>query len=150
MPKKRAARPWHDEEDISTPAGDLEEVPTEQQEPEGFLQSLGPMGVSEVALYRLEPNGKHRFLTSGPVSQFSVLYVQQTFKGGDYLVRGRLNGRWYGGKAFSVADPPGTEAARVMANDSEVERLRAQIESQRLEIERDRQARERSGEALAH
>jgi hypothetical protein len=153
MPKKRgpqrAARPRHEEEDISTPADDREEVPREQHELDNFFESLGSAGVTEVTLWRRDPSGKYRFLTSGPVSQFSdLMYVQQTFKGGDYQVKGRLNGRHYGSQSFSVADPPGSETPRVTANDSEVERLRAQIESQRLEMERDRQDREQRNHEL--
>ena len=72
---------------------------------EDFLESLARVGISEVSLYRIEANGNHRRITSGPVRQFTELYVQQTYRGGDYLVRSRLNGRWYRSRSFCVEDP---------------------------------------------
>ena len=83
MRQKRATG-RREEEDISTA-----DIPFE-----GFLESLARVGITEVSLYRIEANGNHRRITSGPVRQFTELYVQQTYGGGDYLVRSRLNGRW--------------------------------------------------------
>jgi hypothetical protein len=71
-----------------------------------FLESLSRDGINEVTLYRIEANGNHRRIASGPVELFTEPYVQQTYRGGEYLVRSRLNGRWYRSKSFSVADPP--------------------------------------------
>ena len=117
-----------------TPAND------ESSELEEFLDSLGS-GISEISLYRIDPNGKQKFVAAGPVSQFTESYVQQTYKGGDYVVRSRAGGRFYRSKLFSVEDPPGTIESRQSPN-AEIERLKAEIERQRLEMERDRQQRE--------
>src|SRR5439155_11359129 len=73
------------------------------------------------------------------------------FGEGDYLARAKLNGIWWKSKSFSVEAALGTVAAarQVIPNhDAELERLKAQIESQRLEIERDRQAREQRNHEL--
>ena len=73
------------------------------------------------------------------------------FGEGDYLARAKLNGRWYKSKSFSVEAAPGTVAATTTLtpnHDAELERLKAQIESQRLEMERDRQAREQRNHEL--
>ena len=131
----------------------VEEIGVNPEEIElaDFLDGLGPQGISEVSLYRVLPSGKQRFITGGPPSQFSEQYVQIQFGEGDYLARAKLNGRWYKSKSFSVEAAPGTPAAppAVLANhDAELERLKAQIESQRLEIERDRQAREQRNHEL--
>src|SRR5262249_9875076 len=67
---------------------------------------------------------------------------------GDYLARVKLNGRWYKSKSFSVEAAPGTITAVIPNHDGELERLKAQIESQRLEMERDRQAREQRNHEL--
>src|SRR5215467_6999721 len=92
QPPRSVARPLN-EEDISTP----QEVPRERQELEDFFESLGPAGVTELTLWRRDQGGKYRFLTSGPVSQFSdLMYIQQTYGGGDYQVKGRHKGRHYG------------------------------------------------------
>jgi hypothetical protein len=109
-----------------------------------FLEGLGPQGISEVSLYRILPSGKQRFITSGPPGQFSELYVQAQFGEGDYLARAKLNGHWYKSKSFSVEAAPGTVATppAMPSHDAELERLKAQIESQRLEMERERQSRE--------
>ena len=93
--RHKLATPRREEEDIFTA-----DVPLEY-----FLESLAHDGISEVSLYRIEPNGNHRRIASGPVELFTEPYVQQTHGGGDYLVRSRLNGRWYRSKSFSVADP---------------------------------------------
>src|SRR5215831_7907223 len=127
------------------------EVSPEEVELSDFLDGLGPQGISEVSLYRILPSGKQRFITSGPPSQFSEQYVQAQFGDGDYLARAKLNGRWYKSKSFSVEAAPGTATAipPVIPNhDAELERLKAQIESQRLEMERDRQAREQRNHEL--
>src|SRR5262249_15359961 len=116
----------------------------EEVELSDFLDGLGPHGISEVSLYRLLPSGKQRFITSGPPSQFSEQYVQAQFGEGDYLARAKLNGRWYKSKSFSVEAAPGAGVVvpSVIPNhDAELARLKAQIDSQRLELERDRQAR---------
>jgi hypothetical protein len=113
---------------------------------------LGPQGISEVSVYRVLPSGKQRFITSGPPSQFSEQYVQVQFGEGDYLARAKLNGRWYKSKSFSVEAAPGSQPTAFSVvpnhNGAELERLKAQIESQRLEIERDRQAREQRNHEL--
>lgn len=88
------------------PRREEEEISTADVPVEDFLESLARVGINEVSLYRIEPNGNHRRITSGPVRQFTEVYVQQTYRGGDYLVRSRLNGHWYRSKSFSVADPP--------------------------------------------
>ena len=142
MRKRRAAR-RHEDEEVVMSSDELEITP-EELELQEFLENLGPQGISEVSLYRVLPTGKQKFVTSGPPSEFSELSIQQKHKGGDYLLRCKLNGRWFRSKAVSIEDPSGMEAsAPVMPNhDAELERLKALIESQRLEIERDRQARE--------
>src|SRR5262249_3602563 len=115
----------------------------EELELSDFIDGLGPQGISEVSLYRLLPTGKQRFITSGPPAQFSEQYVQAQFGEGDYLARAKLNGYWYKSKSFSVDAAPGSVVATPAVNhDGELERLKAQIESKRLEMERDRQARE--------
>src|SRR5262245_4797957 len=128
----------------------LEEIESSPEEVEltDFLDGLGPHGISEVSLYRILPSGKQRFITSGPPSQFSEQYVQAQFGDGDYLARVKLNGRWYKSKSFSVEAAPGTITAVIPNHDGELERLKAQIESQRLEMERDRQAREQRNHEL--
>ena len=138
-------------EEVLSPQLEEIELSPEELELADFLDGLGPQGVSEVSLYRILPSGKQRFITSGPPSQFSEQYVQAQFGDGDYLARAKLNGRWYKSKSFSVEAVPGTVTAipPVMPNhDAELERLKAQIESQRLEIERDRQAREQRNHEL--
>ena len=112
------------------------EASPEEVELSDFLDGLGPQGISEVSLYRLLPSGKQRFITSGPPSQFSEQYVQAQFGEGDYLARAKLNGRWYRSKSFSVEVAPGTvpTLAVVPNHDAELERLKAQIEGQRLEL----------------
>jgi hypothetical protein len=127
------------------------DINQEEVELSDFLDGLGPQGISEVSLYRVLPSGKQRFITGGPPSQFSEQYVQVQFGEGDYLARAKLNGRWYKSKSFSVEAAPGTVtvASSVSSNyDGELERLKAQIESQRLEMERDRQAREQRNHEL--
>ena len=121
----------------------------EEVELADFIDGLGPQGISEVSLYRLLPTGKQRFITSGPPAQFSEQYVQAQYGEGDYLARAKLNGYWYKSKAFSVEAVPGTVAASPkVSHDAELERLKALIESQRLEMERDRQAREQRNHEL--
>jgi len=107
-----------------------------------FLDGLGPAGVSEVALYRLLPTGKQRFIVSGPPNLFSEAYVQQTYGGGDYMVRAKLNGRWYRSKNFSVEGPNlGASAApNGHSNEAELERLRLQIAEQQIRMEAERAA----------
>jgi hypothetical protein len=134
-------------------AQQLEEIEVNPEEVElsDFLDGLGPHGISEVSLYRVLPSGKQRFITSGSPSQFSEQYVQVQFGEGDYLARAKLNGRWYKSKSFSVEAPPGTVTAAAPAvtnHNAELERLKAQIESQRLEMERDRQTREQRNHEL--
>jgi hypothetical protein len=127
------------------------EISPEEVELSDFLDGLGPQGISEVSLYRILPSGKQRFITSGPPGQFSEQFVQAQFGDGDYLARAKLNGRWYKSKSFSVEATPGTTTAMpsmIPNHDAELERLKAQIESQRLEIERDRQAREQRNHEL--
>jgi len=130
----------------------IEEIEASPEEVElsDFLDALGPQGISEVSLYRLLPSGKQRFITSGPPSQFSEQYVQAQFGEGDYLARAKLNGRWYRSKSFSVEAAPGTVTIPTVVpnHDAELERLKAQIEGQRLEMERDRQAREQRNHEL--
>src|SRR5262249_4364828 len=148
--RNRNRRPTHQDEPPH-----IEEIDASPEEIElaDFLDSLGPQGISEVSLYRILPSGKQRFITSGPPSQFSEQAVQTQFGAGDYLARAKLDGRWYKSKSFSVEAPPGTVATNappLMPNnhDTELERLKAQIESQRLEMERDRQAREQRNHEL--
>ena len=146
-PRSRRQEP---EERLSPQFEEIDVTP-EEVELSDFLDGLGPQGISEVSLYRILPSGKQRFITSGPPSQFSEQYVQAQFGDGDYLARAKLNGRWYKSKSFSVEAAPGTVAAfpPVMLNhDAELERLKAQLESQRLEMERDRQAREQRNHEL--
>jgi hypothetical protein len=130
----------------------LEEIAASPEEVElsDFLEGLGPQGISEVSLYRILPSGKQRFITSGPTGQFSELYVQAQFGEGDYLARAKLNGHWYKSKSFSVEAAAGTVATpQAMPNhDAELERLKAHIESHRLEMERERQAREQRNHEL--
>jgi hypothetical protein len=124
------------------------EVSPEEIELSDFLDGLGPQGISDMSLYRILPSGKQRFITSGLPTQFSELYVQAQFGDGDYLARAKLNGRWYKSKSFSVEAIPGTgtvTAPVIPSHDAELERLKAQIASQRLEMERDRQSREQPG-----
>jgi hypothetical protein len=121
----------------------------EEVELSDFIDGLGPQGISEVSLYRLLPSGKQRFITSGPPAQFSEQYPQAQYGEGDYLAPAKLNGYWYKSKAFSVEAAPGTVTATPAVNhDAELERLKAQIESQRLEMEHDRQAREQRNHEL--
>src|SRR5262245_2576660 len=126
------------------------EIYPEEVELSDFLDGLGPQGISEVSVYRILPSGKQRFITSGPPTQFSEQYVQAQFGEGDYLARAKLNGRWYKSKSFSVEAAPGTVAAMpvIPNNDAELGRLKAQIEAQRVEMERDRQAREQRNHEL--
>src|SRR5262245_64022615 len=113
------------------------EIYPEEVELSDFLDGLGPQGISEVSLYRLLSSGKQRFITSGPPTQFSEQYVQIQFGEGDYLARAKLNGRWYKSKSFSVEAAPGSLPTALSIvpnhNDAELERLKAQIESQSLE-----------------
>src|SRR5262245_31370059 len=44
-----------------------------------FLDALASDGISEVSLFRIEANGNHRRITSGPVHLFTEPYVQQTY-----------------------------------------------------------------------
>src|SRR5262249_42645598 len=66
--------------------------------------------------------------------------------------RAKLNGRWYKSKSFSVEAAPGSLPTALSIvpnhNDAELERLKAQIESQRLEMERERQSREQRNHEL--
>jgi len=110
-----------------------------------FLDGLGPQGISEVSLYRVFPNGRQKFICSGPPSQFSELYVQTTYGGGDYLVRAKLNGKWYRSKSFSVENPGVTWQANGgngngHSNESEIERLRLQIQEQQIRMDAERAA----------
>jgi hypothetical protein len=91
VPQQRRRR---DEEDVL----EIHEPPAAPEELElaDFLDNLGPAGVSEVALYRVLPSGKQRFIASGPPSQFSEQYVQVTYGAGDYLARAKLNGHCSG------------------------------------------------------
>jgi hypothetical protein len=136
-------------EDEPAPVEEFEFSP-EEIELSDFLDGLGPQGISEVSLYRILPSGKQRFITSGPPVQFSEQFVQGQFGEGDYLARAKLNGRWYKSKSFSVEASPGAAPTQSMTpkHDAELERLKAQIESQRLEMERDRQAREQRNHEL--
>ena len=148
MGRTRSRQRVREEEPIG-----LEEIEVNPEEVElsDFLDGLGPQGISEVSLYRVLPSGKQRFIRGGPPSQFSEQYVQVQFGEGDYLARAKLNGRWYKSKSFSVEAAPGTVAVSPSVNsnhDGELERLKAQIESQRLEMERDRQAREQRNHEL--
>ena len=71
-----------------------------------FLDGLEAQGISQVWLYRVLPTGEYKFVTSGgPPSKFSEQYVQVTYGGGDYMVRSKLNGRWFRSKSFSVEAP---------------------------------------------
>src|SRR5262245_50415592 len=78
-----------------------EQVSLEETGLSEFLDGLGPEGISEVSLYRVLPTKKQEFVTSGPPSQFSEQYVQVTYGGGDYMVRSKLDGRWFRSKSFS-------------------------------------------------
>jgi hypothetical protein len=116
-----------------------------------FLDGLGPEGISEVSLYRVLPTKKQEFVTSGSPSQFSEQYVQVTYGGGDYMVRSKLNGRWFRSKSFSVEAPlevtirlNGSHGSR----DSELERLRIEIEAQAARMEADRRTREQRNHEL--
>ena len=112
------------------------EITPEEVELADFLDGLGPHGVSEVSLYRVLPSGKQRFLTNGSPNQFSEQYVQGQFGDGDYLARAKLNGRWYKSKSFSVEAPPGAVGQKLVAGyDSELERLKMELEAQRLRLD---------------
>lgn len=137
---------------------DAEDVTTEEHELVGFLDNLGPQGISEVTLYRILPNGKQRFVTSGPPGQFSEQYIQVTYGGGDYLVRAKLNGKWFRSKNFSIEGAPingnGNGGLRVNT-DSDLERMKIDLEAQRLKLqeqqtqmEADRQARDQRNHEL--
>jgi hypothetical protein len=113
---------------------------TEQAEQElvDFIDSVGPEGVSEVSLYRILQTGKWRFLISGPPSQFSEQYVQHTFGGGDYLIRGKINGRWFRSKTFSVEGLNVDGNGKVNPASDELERLRLLIQEQQVRMEAER------------
>jgi hypothetical protein len=115
------------------PSHDEIEISPEEVELADFLDGLGPQGISEVCLYRVLPSGKQRFITSGPPTQFSEQYVQAQFGEGDYLARAKLGGQWYRSKSFSVEAAPGSP--KLLAHDSETERLKMELEAQRLRLE---------------
>lgn len=127
-----------------------DEQPSEETELVSFLDNLGPSGVSECSLYRITPQGKQKFVTAGPPSQFTELFVQQQYGGGDYLIRAKLNSKWFRSKGFSVEGPAinthvggdgGSELERIRA-DLEAQRLRLQEQSVQMETERrDREQR---------
>src|SRR6266581_3367719 len=120
------------------PQPSVEEVPIdpEELELEQFLDSVGGQGIAEVFLYRLLPSGKQRYVDSGPVQKFTEQFVQATYGAGDYLVRSKLNGRWYRSKSFSVESLPGaTVSGPVASHDSEFERLKMEFETQRVRLE---------------
>jgi hypothetical protein len=108
-----------------------------------FFDSIGPEGVSEVSLYRvLANNGKQKFICSGPPTQFTEAYIQATYGGGDYLLRARLDGKYYRSKMISVESPNlpnGTNGTNGNHTD-ELERLRLQIQDQQVRMEAERQA----------
>lgn len=129
----------------STKLADVTEIEREEetqsvQENElvDFLDGLGPAGIAEVSLYRFLANGKQRFITSGPPAQFSEQYVQSTYGSGDYLVRSRLNGKWYRSKTFSVEGVNGNGGGPVAGPDSELERLKLRLQETELRMEADR------------
>jgi hypothetical protein len=120
---------------VETEIEQPEAASPEETELSDFLDGLGPQGVTEVKLYRVLTSGKQKFITSGPPAQFSEQYVQITFGEGDYMVRSRLNGVWYRSKNFSVEAAPGAIALGVNGGrESELERLRMDLEAQRLRL----------------
>src|SRR5207249_12240080 len=126
------------------PVEEIEASP-EEVELSDFLDGLGPQGISEVSLYRILTSGKQRFITSGAPTRFSEQHVQVQFGEGDYLARAKLNGRWYKSKSFSVEAAPATfvvTTSLIPHHHAVLERLKAEIESQRHEMESDRQERE--------
>jgi hypothetical protein len=105
-----------------------------------FLDGLGPAGITEVKLSRIERTGKQLFLTSGSPSQFSELYVQVTFGAGDYMVRAYKDGKWQGSKNFSVGSAPGGSVTSANgSHESELERAKLDLETQRLRLQEQQQ-----------
>jgi hypothetical protein len=108
---------------------------------DSFIEGIGPTGVAEVSLYRMKPNGRQIFIVTGPPGQFSEMYVQNTYGGGDYLVRGKIDGKWFRSRTFSVEGPPvSTSPAHASNADTEIERLKLQIQQQQMTMEQDRAA----------
>ena len=52
-------------------------------------------------------------------------------------MRAKLNGRWYKSKSFSVESAPGqiTAPRAIASHDSEIERLKMELEAHRLRLE---------------
>lgn len=147
MPKAKAVK-------LAEVIPDTEEQTAEENELLGFLDGLGPVGISEVSMYRVLPNGKQRFVTSGPPGQFTEQWVQVTYGGGDYLVRAKLNGKWFRSKNFSVEGPP-VDVYPPPQKDNDLERMKMDLEAQRLrlqeqqaQMEHERQAREQRNHEL--
>jgi hypothetical protein len=134
MPAQRKRYRREDE-----PVVEIVQPSREENELSDFLDSLGPQGVTQVKLYRLMPTGKQVFMTGGPPSQFSEMYVQLTFGEGDYMVRSIVDGRSGPSKSFSVGPMPGGNT-KANANgshhhDSELEHLKLELNAQQLRIE---------------
>jgi hypothetical protein len=64
--------------------------------------------------------------------------VQTSFGSGDYLVRGKVNGKWFRSKTFSVEGltPEGKPGG--YGTDSELDRLRLQIQQTQVQMEAER------------
>ena len=131
----------------STKVSELTEVEIEPQTPEGelmeFIDNLGPTGVTEISLYRIKDTGKQVFLEQGPPGQFTEQYVQSKFGGGDFMVRSRLNGKWFRSKNFSVEGTqkpfPGHNA---MIQEAEIEKIKVRMQEAELAAQADRRDRE--------
>ena len=137
MPRGRARKLAEIETD-ETPEAKASEL-----ELTDFFDSIGPEGVSEVSLYRvLATNGKQRFICSGPPTQFTESYIQSSYGGGDYLLRARLDGKYYRSKMICVESP---NALNSNGNghpsaESELERLRLEIKEQQVRMQADQAA----------
>lgn len=151
MPKAKAVK-LSDVTTITT-----EEQTAEESELADFMDGLGPVGISEVNLYRVLPSGKQRFCTSGPAGQVTERWIQNTYGGGDFLVRAKLNGKWFRSKNVSIEGPPIDTYAPGYLNpkDTDLERLKVDLEAQRLrlqeqqaQMEHERQSREQRNHEL--
>jgi hypothetical protein len=133
MPAHRRRR---DESEELPVVIEQEQPSREDTEVSDFLDSLGPKGITEVKLFRIERTGKQVFLTSGPPSQFSEQYAQLTFGAGDYMVRAYKDSKWEGSKNFSVGAPPGgAPGVNGSGMVPELERLKLELDAQRLRLE---------------
>ena len=130
----------------STKVSELTEVEVEGQSPEGelmeFLENLGPSGISEISLYRIKDTGKQVFLEQGPPAQFTEQYVLTKFGGGDYMVRSRLNGKWFRSKNFSVEGMQLSSNGHSGAQDQEIEKIKVRMQEAELAAQADRRDRE--------